>query len=273
MARPNLYQHRKFLSLCAKLKNKALAIGSLELVWQVAYESGDPLIGDADTVEYAAGWQGEPGKLATALIDSGFIDVTDDGLAIHDLEDHEPDYVKDRRRKERERRAAGIVAREKTRHRNDNSNSIIVTSVEVPQNVPEFHGTPAPTRAPAPAPTHLKDKTNTGASESSKVVGIDGQPVGAPAGYQTEDVHFVAFFNLYPRKVKRAAALRAWVRIPMTAELREKIMSSLAAQCAGKDWRKIINSGDLQYIPYPATWLTDKQWEDETQCKRKRSGF
>lgn len=273
MARPNLLQHRKFISLCAKLKSKALAIGSLELVWSVAYESGDALIGDADTVEYAAGWQGEPGQLAKALIDSGFIDVTDAGLAIHDLEDHEPDYVKDRRRKERERRAAGIIAREKARHR-ESSASVRGSSVEVPQNVPDFHGTPTPAPAPAPTPTPVKVKTHTSACvDQSKVIDMKGQPVGVPVGYPVEDEHFIAFFTAYPRKVKRAAALRAWARIPMTDELRQKIMASLAGYCESKNWRKAINSGDMQYIPYPATWLTDCQWEDETTCKRQRRSW
>ena len=71
MARPGLLQHRKFRRLARAVGSTALALGSLELVWSSAYESGDDYLGDEIDVESAAQWQGEPGALATALASAG----------------------------------------------------------------------------------------------------------------------------------------------------------------------------------------------------------
>lgn len=107
MARPGLLQHRKFARLARLLGSDALALGHLEILWLVAYEAGDALLGDGGDVEHLARWRGEPGVLAAALLESGFLDQVEDGLAVHDLWDHAPDYVRARARREAERRDRG----------------------------------------------------------------------------------------------------------------------------------------------------------------------
>jgi len=117
MARPTLFTHPKFRRLCHDLGlSRPTALGHMELLWRVAYESGEALIGDATDVELAAEWDGEAGVFAATLVRLRFVDERDGGLAIHDLADHEPEYVKDRRKKERQRRAKGVQERELTRH-------------------------------------------------------------------------------------------------------------------------------------------------------------
>lgn len=103
MARPGLTRHRKFLRLSRLIGGKAVALGSLGLIWEAAYEAGDDLIGSADDVEQLAEWMGKPGLLAHALVDCGLLDESDDGLRVHDLWHHAPDYVASRRRREAER--------------------------------------------------------------------------------------------------------------------------------------------------------------------------
>jgi hypothetical protein len=52
-------------------------------------ESGEsPEISAIDAIESVAGWNGPPGKLANCLFSLRLIDKVDDGLAIHDWEDH-----------------------------------------------------------------------------------------------------------------------------------------------------------------------------------------
>ena len=105
MARPSLFAHRKFFHLAALLGAPYRAIGVLEMIWRLGYESGDPNVGPPSAVEIAVGWDGEPGACASALVTAGFVDVKENGdLAIHDLEHHAPEYVKARERKERQRR-------------------------------------------------------------------------------------------------------------------------------------------------------------------------
>ena len=113
MARPTLFTHRKFIRLAAAVGGKAQALGSLELLWETAYASGDPFIGDAATVESIADWRGQPGALATALHagGNGFLDLHEDGYHVHDLEDHAPEYVHKRWERERRRREAGQTIR------------------------------------------------------------------------------------------------------------------------------------------------------------------
>lgn len=143
MARPGLMRHRKFARLERLLGSKALAMGHLEILWEVSYECGDDLLGDAGDVETLGCWQGEAGKLAAALVESGFLDATPEGLRVHDLWDHAPEYVKKRRKREAERREAGAALRSVTAERRTTADSGHRTAP---------NGTP-PAPSPAPAPT------------------------------------------------------------------------------------------------------------------------
>ena len=104
MARPGLTKHRKFACLSRLLGSVVIARGSLELLWDVAYENGDDLLGKAEDVEYQADWQGAPGILVAALVESEFLDRDGDKYRVHDLWGNAPDYVSNRRKRETERK-------------------------------------------------------------------------------------------------------------------------------------------------------------------------
>ena len=70
---------------------------------------------------------------------------------------------------------------------------------------------------------------------------------------------FDRFWKLYPRKVGKAPAEKAWKKLKVTPELFTLIATALGRQSVSIDWLK---SGG-QYIPHPATWLNDKRWQDE----------
>ncbi|QHF03314.1 Pyocin large subunit-like protein [Pseudomonas asturiensis] len=72
---------------------------------------------------------------------------------------------------------------------------------------------------------------------------------------------FPKFWTLYPKKVCKAAAEKAWKKLKVTDELFSLIAQGLAKQCASQAWTK--DGG--QFIPHPATWLNGKRWEDEVQ--------
>ncbi len=108
MARPGLTRNRKFLRLARVLGGRAIAFGSLGLMWEVGYEAGDPRLGDSVSVESAADWQGEPGRLTAALFECGFIDETPNGFEIHDFWTHAPRYVRERAKRETEREERGV---------------------------------------------------------------------------------------------------------------------------------------------------------------------
>lgn len=70
------------------------------------------------------------------------------------------------------------------------------------------------------------------------------------------DDGFDAFWQLYPRKVARKSAHRAWVRLHPDAALYQQLVMALSAQRQSPQWR------DSLYIPYLATWLNGERWLD-----------
>jgi hypothetical protein len=70
---------------------------------------------------------------------------------------------------------------------------------------------------------------------------------------------FARFWSLYPRKVGKEAARKAWDKLTLTAELFEVMVQALGAQSVSTEWTK--DNG--QFIPHPSTWLNGKRWEDE----------
>jgi hypothetical protein len=168
MGRPGLSRHRKFARLTRLLGSAALARGHLELIWEVAYENGDDLLGDSGDVELLAQWQGEAGVLAAALVEAGFVDLDANEYRIHDLYDHAPEYVRKRADREAARQEKGITLREiraaAARARWDKSNSKrTANGQQTDASDFRLHGSNAngskrrasgtpPAPAPAPAP-------------------------------------------------------------------------------------------------------------------------
>lgn len=73
---------------------------------------------------------------------------------------------------------------------------------------------------------------------------------------QDDPVSFDDFWLLYPRRVAKKDAQRAWARIDPRKHA--EILTSLAS------WRRVwLGRGEQQFVPYPATWLNGERWEDE----------
>jgi hypothetical protein len=73
---------------------------------------------------------------------------------------------------------------------------------------------------------------------------------------ERDRITFEDFWTLYPRRVAKKDAARAWAR---TGPLqRARILTALAS------WRMVWEArGELQFVPHPATWLNGERWEDE----------
>src|SRR5262245_35761523 len=108
MARQTIFAHPKLHRLAHLLGlPRPYALGLLEYIWNVAYQSGNHVLGDALAVELAAEWVGEPGKLAATLVEVRLLDQLEGGrLAIHDFWVHAPNYVGDRAVREQQRQQA-----------------------------------------------------------------------------------------------------------------------------------------------------------------------
>jgi len=173
VARPGLVKHPKFLRLVRLLSvSPPHAYGLLEFLWAVAYECGNPEIGDSLDVELAAGWDGESGKLTTALLKcggeghAGFIEPIEGEpgrFQIHDLYDHAPDYVKRRMEREATRQARGKtlsqVRSEAARKRWSDKEEDATECKRNSRASRQYANGATRARAPAPAPAPKEDSS------------------------------------------------------------------------------------------------------------------
>ena len=80
---------------------------------------------------------------------------------------------------------------------------------------------------------------------------------------------FEDFWFVYPRKVAKSAALRAFCKIEMTPDLLTKIFTAIDKQKKSEQWTK--DNG--VFIPHASTWLNGKRWEDEQSESESNDGF
>jgi uncharacterized protein YdaU (DUF1376 family) len=66
---------------------------------------------------------------------------------------------------------------------------------------------------------------------------------------------FETFWKIYPKKVSKENAKKAWIKIKPNDDLVVKITKAV------KDQK--LSDREQQFIPHAATWLNNKRWEDE----------
>ena len=81
-------------------------------------------------------------------------------------------------------------------------------------------------------------------------------PPNPPRG---DDEVFEKFWALYPKKVGKQAALKAWKKIPSPKQTLTLIENALAWQTVSEQWTK--DNG--QYIPNPQTYINQGRWQDQ----------
>jgi len=64
---------------------------------------------------------------------------------------------------------------------------------------------------------------------------------------------FELFWDLYPRKIGKGAARKAWIKA-LTKTDPATVLSAVKSQ----PW-----PADVQFLPHPATWLNQERWTDE----------
>ena len=100
-----------------------------------------------------------------------------------------------------------------------------------------------------------QDKNNI--KEKEEVEEHNIPPTGGPLDGGDQ---FEVFWSEYPRHDGKMNARKAFIKLKPDAELMGKIIEAIRKQKCSWQWTK--DGG--QYIPYPATWLNGRRWEDET---------
>ena len=72
---------------------------------------------------------------------------------------------------------------------------------------------------------------------------------------------FALFWKAYPKKVGKASAEKAFKKVTVSVDV---LTEAIEKQKKSASWQR--DGG--QYIPYPATWLNGKRWEDEVDMGR-----
>jgi hypothetical protein len=109
-----------------------------------------------------------------------------------------------------------------------------------------------PPDAPEWRLTNEAKKTTTDSPKAKKTRQRAAQ--GLPAAYSDE---FLAWWEVYPRKIGKAAAWKAyWAALKLaTAEVLLEAAQAFAESPKG--------TGDKQFCPHPSTWLNQRRWEDD----------
>lgn len=70
---------------------------------------------------------------------------------------------------------------------------------------------------------------------------------------------FEDFWLAYPKKRAKGQAEKAWTKLKPSLDLRRRILDAVTLAKDDPSWTK--EGG--RFIPYPATWLSSRSWEDE----------
>ncbi len=277
MARPTLTGHPKFVRLAAAVGGKAVARGALELIWESAYASGDPFVGDADTLESIADWRGERGALARALHanGNGFLDLGGDGYYVHDLEDHAPDYVLKRWERERQRKEKGATirslrqaaARASWASRDANDHASVHANGEHLQSKCNADVSP-PTRidlSSSGSPSLVLEESGP---DPDQTRGIPEAPYVAPRERRVDAFaastsgEFSRVFAAYPRKEARARASVAFWELATSYPGGEKALADAILAAFPAMLKRHPYNGRNATRPFLETVLVERRWED-----------
>jgi len=184
---------------------------------------------NAEDIEAVSHWHGEAESFVQCLVDVGFLDVSDDGVfALHNWEDRNPWAFHADERSEAAKAAAN--ARWGKSKKADGMRSALRKDAKGNADVCKEQ---CPFPSPIPSPKHKTLAQNCAT--------------------------FDAFWAAYPKKRSKGAAQKLWNRHKLGNGSFDAVMDGLQRAKTCDDWRK--DGG--KFIPYPATWLNDRGWEDE----------
>ena len=112
------------------------------------------------------------------------------------------------------------------------------------------------------APENLVKHTKSPSSSSVKSLPKTNTQIA------TEDEAFMMFWSIYPRKVGKAAAHKAWKRAIKVAQ-RDSILSGAKSYAE----EVLASEKALHFVSHPATWLNQEKWEDSVGQETKNQRF
>lgn len=156
----------------------------------------------------------------------------------------------------------------KSRSQNDNAPVVKMTTNNILDNI--LDNIPPVTTNVVTSPkgerTQVEDekKTTKDDDENHRQSSLAGTPKGNPSPHIPRapspfEERFEQFWAVYPRKVGKGAARKAFAKIKPSEELLKRMVVAVVAQTKSTAW---TDEGG-RYIPSPSRWLNEERWEDE----------
>ena len=232
----SVWSNKKTLHLAARLGiSKVYAAAHMAHLWCWALDNAQ----EGDLTEFipaviadAAAWPGNPDQFVEAMKSSRYLVEINDKMMLCNWMDYAGKLIEKRKqdaeRKRMTRERPADIQRTSSGHPCDGARN------RNPNHNQVYITTPLP-----PPETKTKPK-----------------PL-LPGGQATL---FEQFWQAYPRKKSKGAAEKAWTKIKPDEQLHNRIMSALESAKTSEDWTR---QDEKRFIPYPASWLNDRGWEDE----------
>jgi hypothetical protein len=109
-----------------------------------------------------------------------------------------------------------------------------------------------------PKKANINKNINTNKKLNKNITPLSTNVDISPRGKNSiTDELFEKFWSVYPKKTAKQAAAKAFRKIPKIEATLDKILAGVEMWKNSGQWQ------DSQFIPYPATFLSQKRWEDE----------
>lgn len=147
-----------------------------------------------------------------------------------------------------------------TRHQNPHCKEA-ASSIPAP---PEGHGSTVQAQC-----SHGADIGNSGTSRADSLNPIPLTPLPQPKDHRSSAAAdslsdgFEQFWAAYPAKKAKPNAVKAWAKLQPDERMQAEILVAIERGRASEEWAR--DRG--RFIPYPATWLNQRRWEDEASSQ------
>lgn len=112
--------------------------------------------------------------------------------------------------------------------------------------------------APCPSLPCTAEPCTVNSPQQNNKQQTNNTPYSPPKGDGAEEL-FEQFWKAYPCKKAKEKARRAWNRLRPGEDLFRSMMHALEMDKRSPAWQK----EEGRFVPYPATWLNGRRWEDE----------
>ncbi len=113
-----------------------------------------------------------------------------------------------------------------------------------------------------------RSPATTNATTNATALEDRGKRIDNRVYKEPTEKQFNTFWEAYPKKKNKGQAEKVFGKVNPDEQLLQTILNAIEQAEKSDDWQKAGG----RYIPYPATWLNAKGWEDEFPDKKGGQG-